>query len=228
MPGETLLLIDDDPTLVSLLSEFLQKAGYTMLTAQSGAAGLKAFYESHPRLVVLDVMMPRMDGWIVCERLREVSDVPIILLTAKGEERDRLRGFRLGVDDYVVKPFSFSELAARVGAILGRRVQPEPAEGAPLVRGEVVIDLPARRVTRAGKPIHLTPKEFRLLEALAEQPGRTVSPQALLERVWGPQYDEEVDNVKRYVHYLRRKIEDDPDHPTLILTERGFGYFLAP
>ena len=228
MAAETILLIDDDPTLVGLLSEFLQKAGYQVLTAESGVAGLKAFYGGHPKLAVIDVMMPRMDGWTVCERLREVSDIPIVLLTAKGEERDRLRGFQLGVDDYVVKPFSFSELAARIGAILGRRVRIEPPGAGPLVRGDVVIDLQARRVTRAGTPIHLTPKEFRLLEALAVQPGRAISPQVLLERVWGPQYGEELDNVKRYVHYLRRKIEADPDNPSLILTERGFGYLLAP
>jgi len=226
--SDLILVIDDDQTLLSLLAEHLGKAGYRALTAASGLAGLQAVYEHHPDLVILDVMMPKMDGWTVCERLREISDVPIIMLTAKGEERDRLRGFRLGVDDYAVKPFSFAELVARVGAVLARsrRTAPQP-HPAPLVRGEVTIDLSERRVTRAGQPVHLTPTEFRLLAALAEQPGHTLSPETLLTRVWGNEYDDDLDNVKRYIHYLRQKLERDPDHPQLILTERGFGYYLA-
>lgn len=226
--SDLILVIDDDQTLLSLLAEHLGKAGYRALTAASGVAGLQAVYEHHPDLVILDVMMPKMDGWTVCERLREISDVPIIMLTAKGEERDRLRGFRLGVDDYAVKPFSFAELVARVGAVLARSrrtaSRPHPA---PLVRGEVTIDLSERRVTRAGQPVHLTPTEFRLLAALAEQPGHTLSPETLLARVWGNEYDDDLENVKRYIHYLRQKLERDPDHPQLILTERGFGYYLA-
>jgi two-component system KDP operon response regulator KdpE len=169
-----------------------------------------------------------MDGWTVCERLREISDVPIIMLTAKDEEQDRLRGFRLGVDDYVVKPFSFAELVARVGAILtrSRRALPE-THLAPIVRGDVVIDLAERRVTRNGQPVRLTPTEFRLLAALAEQPGHTIAPKDLLVQVWGSEYADDVENVKRYIHYLRRKLEADVEHPQLILTERGFGYYLA-
>lgn len=226
--SDLILVIDDDQTLLSLLAEHLGKAGYRAITATSGIAGLQAFYEHHPDLVILDVMMPKMDGWTVCERLREISDVPIVMLTAKGEERDRLRGFRLGVDDYAVKPFSFAELVARVGAVLvrSRRTAPQPRL-APIVRGEVTIDLSERRVTRAGQPVHLTPTEFRLLAALAEQPGHTLSPETLLARVWGNEYDDDLENVKRYVHYLRQKLERDPDHPQLILTERGFGYYLA-
>ena len=223
-----ILVIDDDQTLLSILAEHLDKAGYRAVTVASGLAGLQAFYEHHPDLVVLDVMMPKMDGWTVCERLREVSDVPIIMLTAKGEERDRLRGFRLGVDDYVVKPFSFAELVARIGAILirGRRAAP-PSHPVPIMRGDVTIDLAERRVSRAGQPIHLSPTEFRLLAALAERPGHILSPEALLVHVWGNEYADDVENVKRYIHYLRQKLEADPDQPQLILTERGFGYFLA-
>lgn len=226
--SDLILVIDDDPTLLDLLAEHLGKAGYRAVTTASGLAGLQAFYEHHPDLVVLDVMMPKVDGWTVCERLREVSDVPILMLTAKGEERDRLRGFRLGVDDYVVKPFSFAELVARVGAILARSRRPPPeSHRAPIVRGEVTIDLDERRVTRAGQPVHLTPTEFRLLAALAEQPGRTLPPETLLTRVWGSEYADDVENVKRCIHYLRQKLEADPEHPELILTERGFGYYLA-
>ena len=225
---DLILAIDDDETLLGLLAEHLSNAGYRPLTAPSGVAGLQVFYDHHPALVILDVMMPKMDGWMVCERLREISDVPILMLTAKGEERDRLRGFRLGVDDYVVKPFSFAELVARVGAILARTRHPAPhAHPAPIVRGEVTIDLAERRVTRAGQPIHLTPTEFRLLAALAEHPGHTLAPETLLARVWGDEYADDVENVKRYVHYLRQKLETDPEHPQLILTERGFGYYLA-
>lgn len=226
--SDLVLVIDDDQTLLDLLAEHLGKAGYRAVTAAGGVKGLQAFYEHHPDLVILDVMMPKMDGWVVCQRLREISDVPVILLTAKAEESDRLRGFRLGVDDYVVKPFSFAELVARVGAILtrSRRATPQ-AQPAPLVRGQVTIDLAQRRVSRAGQPVHLTPTEFRLLAALAEQPGRTLAPETLLIKVWGSEYGDDVENVKRYIHYLRQKLEHDPDHPRLILTERGFGYYLA-
>ena len=227
--SDLVLVIDDDATLLGLLAEHLSRASYHVITAASGTAGLQTFYDHHPDLVILDVMMPRMDGWAVCERIRERSDVPIIMLTAKGEEQDRLRGFHLGVDDYVVKPFSFAELVARVGAILARsrRAPPETHHPAPIVRGDVVIDLSERRVTRNGQPVRLTPTEFRLLAALAEQPGRTLAPKALLVRVWGSEYADDVENVKRYIHYLRLKLEADVEHPQLILTERGFGYYLA-
>ena len=150
------------------------------------------------------------------------------MLSAKGEEQDRLRGFRLGVDDYVVKPFSSAELVARVGAILARsrRALPE-THTTPIVRGEIVIDLAEQHVTRGSQPIRLSPTEFRLLAALAEQPGRTISPKELLVRVWGSEYADDVENVKRYIHYLRQKLEADVEHPELILTKRGFGYYLA-
>ena len=226
--SDLILAIDDDQILLNLLAEHLTKAGYRAATAASGLAGLHAYYEQHADLVILDVMMPKMDGWTVCERLREVSNAPILMLTAKGEERDRLRGFRLGVDDYVIKPFSFAELIARVGAILARsRRAAVQSPSLPILRGEVIINLGERRVTRSGQPIHLTPTEFRLLAALAERPGHTLDPETILARVWGSDYDDDVENVKRYIHYLRQKLEADPEHPQLILTERGFGYYLV-
>ena len=226
--SDLVLVIDDDVTLLGLLTQHLSRAAYHVITAVSGTTGLQMFYEHHPDLVILDIMMPKMDGWAVCERVRETSDVPIIILTAKGEEQDRLRGFRLGVDDYAVKPFSSAELVARVGAVLTRtrRALPE-THTTPIVRGEIVIDLAEQRVTRGRQPIRLTPTEFRLLAALAEQPGHTVSPKELLVRVWGSEYADDVENVKRYIHYLRQKLEADAEHPQLILTERGFGYYLA-
>lgn len=222
------LVIDDDATLLGLLTQHLSRTAYHVITAVSGITGLQMFYDHHPDLVILDIMMPKMDGWTVCERIRETSDVPILLLTAKGEEQDRLRGFRLGVDDYVVKPFSSAELVARVGAILARyqRASSE-THAAPIVRGDIVIDLAERRVTRGGQPVRLSPTEFRLLAALAQQPGHIISARNLVVQVWGSEYADDVENVKRYIHYLRQKLEADAGHPRLILTERGFGYYLA-
>ena len=226
--SDLILVIDDDATLLGLLAQHLSRSAYHVMTAISGSSGLQMFYGHHPDLVILDIMMPKMDGWAVCEQIRETSDVPIIMLTAKGAVQDRLRGFRLGVDDYVIKPFNSAELVARVGAILARsrRTLPE-THTTPVVRGEIVIDLAAQRVTRGGQSIHLSPTEFRLLAALAEQPGHTVSPKELLVRVWGREYADDVENVKRYIHSLREKLETDVEHPQLILTERGFGYYLA-
>jgi DNA-binding response OmpR family regulator len=226
--SDLVLVIDDDASLLGLLTEHLSRTGYHVITAASGTTGLQMFFDHHPDIVILDVMMPGMDGWTVCEHLRETSDVPIIMLSAKGEEQDRLRGFRLGVDDYVVKPFSFAELVARVGAILTRNRRPPPdIIPEPIVRGNVVIDLAERRVTRGGQLVRLTPTEFRLLAALAEKPGHTLTPKELLVQVWGIEYADEVENVKRYIHYLRQKLEDDVEQPRLILNERGFGYYLA-
>ena len=228
-PGAaTILVIDDDQTLLNLLAKHIAKADYQAITATNGILGLQAFYDNHVDLVVLDVMMPKMDGWTVCERLREVSAVPILMLTAKADERDRLRGFRLGIDDFVAKPFSAAELLARVGAILSRsKHSAQEPSLAPIARGDLIIDLTDRRVTRAGKVIHLTPTEFRLLAVLAERPGHVLSAEALLVQVWGGEYKDEVENVKRYIHYLRQKLEEDPANPRLILTERGFGYFFS-
>jgi DNA-binding response OmpR family regulator len=226
--SDLVLVIDDDVTLLGLLAQHLSRAAYHVITAVSGTSGLQMLHEHHPNLVILDIMMPKLDGWTVCERIRETSDVPIILLTAKGAVQDRLRGFHLGVDDYVVKPFNSPELVARVGAILARSRRALPAIHPTLiVKGEITIDLAERRVTRGGQSIHLSPTEFRLLAALAEQPGHTVSPKELLVRVWGREYADEVENVKRYIHSLREKLEADVEHPRLILTERGFGYYLA-
>lgn len=226
--SDLVLVIDDDATLLGLLAQHLSRVAYHVITAVSGNAGLQMFYGHDPDLVILDIMMPKMNGWEVCKHIRKTSDVPIIMLTAKGDEQDRLRGFRLGVDDYVIKPFSSAELVARVDAILARsrRALPE-THPAPIVRGDLIIDLSERRVTRDSQPVRLTPTEFRLLAALAEQPGHTLSPKELLIRVWGSEYGDDVENVKRYIHYLRQKLEADVEHPRLILTERGFGYYLA-
>jgi two-component system, OmpR family, KDP operon response regulator KdpE len=225
MDKATILAIDDDTVLLDLLRQSLQRGGYGVETAANGLAGLQRAYEVHPDLIILDVMMPRMDGWEVCERLRQVTAAPIIMLTAKDEERDKLRGFELGIDDYVTKPFSFAELTARVAAVLHRAhgAQPAPERRLHSV-GELVIDLDSLRVTKRGEQISLTPTEFRLLAALVENAGRVLTHEQLLSQVWG--YDEAGDTgyVKRYIWYLRQKLEDDPNNPRYVLTERGFGY----
>ncbi len=223
MPAATVLLIDDDPTLRELLSGHLQTAGYRSLTAADGSTGLRLAAESQPDLIVLDLMMPGMDGWEVCGRLRAKSSVPIILLTAKGEEIDKLRGFRAGVDDYVTKPFSFAELIARVGAVLARATH-SPAPAHSVTSGDLTIDFDQRRVTLDGRPIELTRTEYRLLEALAHHPDRTISTEQLIEEVWGPAYAGEVEQVKHFIWTLRKKIEADPGDPKHLITERGFGY----
>lgn len=219
----TILLIDDDETLLYLLAEYLTQANYRVITASSGAAGLQIFYEGSPNLIILDVMMPGMDGWQVGERLRGKSSVPIIMLTAKGEELDKLRGFRLGVDDYVTKPFSFAELAARVAAVLARTRQPV-VKAHTLSSNEITIDFDQRRVTVSGLPVELTPIEYHVLEILARNANRTVPADALLAEVWGPQYAGEIEHVKHYIWTLRKKIEADPGEPKHLITERGFGY----
>ncbi len=221
MSKARILLIDDDETLLGLLAEHLRTADYSTLTANDGLEGLLLAADKAPDLVILDVMMPAMDGWKVCQRLREISSVPIIMLTAKGDEYDKLRGFHLGVDDYVTKPFSFAELTARVGAVLSRA----PIEiSSRVTSGELIIDFDQRRVTVAGEVIELTPTEYRLLEMLARSANHTVPTEALLKDVWGPQYAGETNHVKHYVWTLRKKIEADAGDPKHILTERGFGY----
>ncbi len=227
MPA-TILLIDDDVTLLELLADHLRSAGYQPVTAPDGPAGLRLAADSAPDLVVLDVMMPGMSGWEVCEQLGRIhvsrfTSIPIIMLTAKGEEIDKLRGFHLGVDDYVTKPFSFAELTARVGAVLVRASRGQtPAHS--LTSGDLTIDFDNRHVTLAGQPVELTPIEYRLLENLARRSGHTVPTETLIAEVWGPEYAGEAEHVKHYVWTLRKKIETDPGDPQHLITERGFGY----
>lgn len=225
---DRILIVDDDLTLIELLSQCLEKTGYKVLSATNGIDGLQMVYKNKVDLIILDVMMPRMDGWETCSRIREISDVPIIMLTAKDEEADALKGFQCGVDDYVTKPFSFAELTARVKAILQRaRKAPPDKQRRVYAFDELVVDADNSQVTVRGKPVSLTPTEFQLLLNLAENAGRILSHEQLLSQVWGPEYVGETGYVKRYVWYLRQKIEDDPSNPQYILTERGFGYRLG-
>jgi len=219
----SILIVDDDANLSELLGEYLRGQGFTIYTATDGQKGLRAFYEQKPDLVILDVTMPKLDGWETLKRLREVSDAPVIMLTARDEEPNILRGFSLGADDYVTKPFSFAQLAARVKAVLTRRgAGTSTAER--LEAGGLQVDLATRRVTRDGEPIPLTPTEFKLLTVLMRRAGEVVSPEELVREVWGPQYANEIGFVRRYVWHLRQKVEKDPENPRYIHNERGFGY----
>ena len=228
-PKARLLIIDDDTTLVNALEMYLSREGFDVHLAANGAEGLKAFYALRPDLVVLDVMMPQMDGWETCRRIRELSTTPIIMLTAKGQETDRVMGLKLGADDYVPKPFSLKELVARIEAILRRTRRAESANrsGVLYVNDDLVIDSERWEVRRGGDPIDLTSTELRLLFYLAENAGHVLSHQQLLEQVWGPEYVDNVDYTKLYIWRLRQKLEIDPSAPRYILTERGIGYRLA-
>jgi DNA-binding response OmpR family regulator len=217
-----ILIIDDDQSLSGLLCEFLNGQGYATRNAVNGKVGLREIFERKPDLIVLDVTMPQMDGWETLKRIREVSDAPVIMLTARDDESDVLRGFSLGADDYVTKPFSFAQLAARIKAVLARKN--EAPGGEHLAAGNLQVDIPSRRVTRGDEIINLTPTEFNLLIALMRRKGEVLSSEELARQVWGPQYANEIGFVRRYVWHLRQKLERDPENPRYIHNERGFGY----
>src|SRR5262249_53572330 len=180
-----------------------------------------------PDLVILDVMLPGLDGFEVCRQIRDVSLVPVVMLTARGEQVDKLRGFEMGADDYLTKPFSPPELLARVRAVLARAQQRGAGGGPSVVRwGDLAIDLLRRRVSLGGEPVRLTPTEFRLLQELAAQRGKVLSHTELLTKVWGPEYRDDRDYLWAYVRHLRRKLEANPDSPKRILSEPGYGYVL--
>lgn len=222
-----ILLIDDDPALRRLLGQYLEEAGFSVLHAGSGPIGLKLLFTHRPNLIVLDVMMPKMDGWETCRRIRELSNTPIIFLTAKSDESDRLAGFRIGADDYVPKPFSFPELEARIRAVLRRSEQAESASETNddvLVCGPFQLDRAHHLFSREGQPISLTPTEYRLLETMMRRPKIVFSPEQLVTAAWGPEYIDDTGYIRRYVWHLRKKIEPDPNNPQYLLTERGFGY----
>ena len=225
--GKTILIVDDEDRLVSLVRLWIERAGYRVLAAYDGKEALRLFHEARPDLVLLDITLPGQSGWEVCQRIRDLSHVPILMLTARGEEADKVRGLGLGADDYITKPFNFPELVARVEAALRRAALP-PVGGAPrrYAAGPLVIDLDTRQVFRDGVPVSLTPKEYRLLAYLAENAGRLLSHGEILLHVWGPEFTSDVDYVRMYVHALRQKLEPDPGHPHFLLTEHGAGYRL--
>jgi DNA-binding response OmpR family regulator len=220
-----ILLIDDDLTLLHLLSQYLRESAFDVIEASSGPTGLRSAYSEKPDLVLLDVMLPGMDGWEVCTRLRELTDLPIIMLTAKTTEADKLRGFHLGVDDYVTKPFSFAELVARIQAVIGR-VQSEQKETGYIAHGEILLDMKKFQASLGDRTLELTPTEFRLLEVLVRRKGKVASDDDLMREVWGDCRSDTA-LVRRYMMMLRRKLETDPSNPIWIRTVRGFGYRLG-
>ncbi len=223
-----LLIIDDDTNLVEAIELYLSGAGYDIVTAANGVQGMQQMYSQRPDMIILDVMMPKMDGWEACRRIREISDVPIIMLTARGQESDRVMGLKLGADDYVAKPFSLKELEARVEAVLRRTRPSHPDKGRILYADdELVIDSERFEVSKGGERVQLTGTEQRMLFYLAENAGRVLATEQILETVWGAEYVNEADYVKLYIWRLRRKIEEDPHQPSYILTERGIGYRFA-
>lgn len=225
MSPQKILVIDDDKHIVRLMEYMLKNAGFEVITAYDGQEGLKKLYEHKPDLVILDIMMPKMDGWTVCQRIREFSDVPLIMVTAKDQEGDIVRGLDLGADDYIVKPVRINEVVARVRACLRRAAQAATETRQITYTDDyLTIDLPTRRVTVAGKPVQLTPTEFNLLARLLQSAGRVLTYKQLLEDVWGWEYADELDYLRIYIWHLRQKIEQDPKNPRYILTEHGVGY----
>ncbi len=222
-----LLLIDDDRTLLNLLGQFLRGEKFEVFEAANGEAGMRQAYDEHPDLVLLDVMLPGMDGWEICARLREMSRVPIIMLSAKATEADKLRGFRLGVDDYVTKPFSFVELVARIQAVLARVDASGRKDVSHIVYGDIMLDRERYQASLEGRILELTPTEFRLLEALVRRGGKVATEADLVQEVWGAYRQDDTALVRRYILMLRKKIEADPANPARILTVRGFGYRLG-
>jgi DNA-binding response OmpR family regulator len=233
MPAKktTILVADDDAQILRLVTRNLQLEGYQTLTATNGQEALEQIEAKTPDAVLLDVMMPKLDGFAVCERVREFSTVPIVLITARGQEQDKIRGLDLGADDYLTKPFSVDELLARVRAVLRRSAFGAADQAQQTVStatlGEISIDYAQHQVTRAGQPIDLTPIEYRLFTYLAQNAGRVLTQNMLLEHVWGAEYSGEHHMLQVNINRLRRKIEDDPAKPKVIITKPGIGYMFA-
>jgi two-component system KDP operon response regulator KdpE len=221
-----LLIVDDDQGLLRALELYLDQHGYCVIKAQKGSEALRKLYESHPDLVCLDVMMPGIDGWEVLKRIREMTDLPVIMLTARGAETERVKGLKLGADDYVSKPFSMRELEARVEAVL-RRSQSSQLDGEDGViysDDYLAVDTERAEVRRNSEIVDLTPTEQKLLFYLVRNQGRLLRFDQILKHVWGFEYADEKGYVRLYVWRLRQKIEPDPSDPCYILTEHGMGY----
>ena len=227
--SQTILVVDDEPEIVRLVRSYLEQDGYRVVTAYNGEEALYAARHEKPDLVVLDILMPKMDGLEFTRRVRREQDVPIIMLTARAEETDRIVGLEMGADDYVTKPFSPRELVARVRAVL-RRAQPsDEREPAPVLRaGPIKLDRTTHTVTVADEPVDLTPTEFDVMEVLLRQPGRVYSRTEILEAVQGVAFEAYERTVDAHIKNLRQKVESDPANPNYILTVRGAGYRLNP
>lgn len=222
---KTILVVDDEPRIIEAVGMNLELEGYQVSVASSGYEALKKVTGELPDLVILDVMMPEMDGFEALKRIREVSAIPVIMLTVRGGEPDKVKGLELGADDYVTKPFSPRELVSRVNAALRRAEMPAAVPKTEIkVDDNLSIDFDRRKVTVRGKEVHLRPTEYRLLYHLVSNAGRVLTHETLLRRVWGPEYRDEDQYLWLYITYLRRKIEADHKLPRYILGERGIGY----
>jgi len=227
--GKKILAIDDDQIFLRLVEQVLSQEGHNVLKATSGQEGLRLLYSDKPDLVILDVVMPGMDGWQTCQRIRELSDVPIIMLTGQqNTEEDVARGLDYGADDYLIKPVGNKELLARVRAVIRRADLPSILEGKEKITYSddfLSVDVDERRVVVNGERVKLTPIEFRLFALLIENAGRILTHKQILEKVWGWEYADDVDYIRIYISHLRQKIEPDPSEPRYIITESGVGYY---
>lgn len=227
MSERRILVVDDDADIRGLVRELLERRGFAVVEAADGKQALQEFYAGRPDLVVLDVSMPGLDGWTTLERIRELSDVPVMMLTARSEELEKTRGLRAGADDYVTKPFGRQELLARVEALLRRAGVREAAAAETYTDSFVSIDFSQRAVIAGDQPVELTPLEFKLLTAFVRHPNQVLSHEQLLELVWGD-LDASREQVKLYVGYLRKKLSPEAPDQAPIVTRRGFGYTYRP
>jgi two-component system KDP operon response regulator KdpE len=223
----TILAVDDEPRVLKLVQTNLELSGYKVLTAANGEEAVQMVEREQPDLVILDLMLPKMDGYAACRRIREFSSVPVIMLTARSAEVDLIHGFEVGADDYLTKPFSVNELLVRVQAVLRRSKWPEEIVSRQGFKvGAIEIDFAQHRVTVDGEPVKLTPTEYRLLVYLATNANRVALHRELLRAVWGAEYGEETEYLRVYMRYLRQKLEPDPSNPRYLLTQPGAGYML--
>ena len=220
-----ILIVDDELSILKFLRSNLEDRGYTAISATNGEEALHIIERELPDLIILDVMMPKMDGFEVCRQLREWSQIPIIMLSARGDEKDKVKCLDLGADDYIVKPFGANELMARVSAVLRRTRTAGISTTKPsITNGDLVINFAKRQVTRAGTEVKLTPTEYSLLQELAVNSGKVLTHTHLLNRVWGSEYQDEREYLHVFVRRLRSKLESDPNNPKYILTVSGVGY----
>lgn len=226
--GKKILVVDDDPSFVKLVERVLTQKGYEVFNASNGEEGLRLLFAHRPDMVLLDVVMPIMDGWQTCNRIRDVSDIPIIMLTAHEKaEEDVVRGLDCGADEYLAKPVGGRELVARMRAVMRRAELPSSHEGSGITFSDdfLTVDVTERKVLVDGERVRLTPIEFRLLALLVQNAGHILAHKQLLEKVWGWEYIDDLDYVRIYIWHLRQKIEPDPTQPKYIITEPGVGYY---
>jgi two-component system KDP operon response regulator KdpE len=224
---ERILVVEDEPEFAALMTLWITDAGYDAITAATGNDALRQFYDHRPDLVVLDLALPGLDGWQVIERIREFSRVPILIVTARGSEADKVRGLKLGADDYITKPLSFPELLARVEAALRRASTPSPERPRRVRHGELVVDLDEHRARLGSEDLRLTPTEFRLLAYLVEHAGQLATHRSVLAAVWGSGYDADVHLLRMTIRNLRMKLEAAAPGTSYIATEYGLGYRLG-